>query len=158
MTASRSSPRSARGDIAGPRRSTSVVARLVTYGLVLGLVLGAWAEVERWPVTSFRLFSVVRTDRSFGLELVAVTATGERERVVPSGSGQVVANLSHQLQQLRGEPPADQRKRVLALLDLADMDPERYVEVGLERVERRLDPDGGPSTEIRRSVVAEVDL
>jgi hypothetical protein len=142
----------------GTSRSTGVVARLVTYGLVLGLVLGAWAEVEHWPVTSFRLFSVVRTDRSYGLELVAVTSGGDRERVAPKGSGQVVANLSHQLQQLRGEQPAQARKRVLALLDLADMDPDRYAAVNLERVERRLDPDGGPPSEVRRTVVAEVDL
>ena len=157
MTDVPASQRSGRGN-AGPRRSTGVVARVVTYGLVLGLALGAWAEVEHWPVTSFRLFSVVRTDRSFGLELVAVTPGGERERVAPTGSGRVVANLSHQLQELRGEPSAERRRRVLALLDLADMDPDRYVQVDLERVERRLDPGGGPSTEVRRTVVAEVDL
>ncbi len=134
------------------------MGRTVTYAVVAGLIFAAQAGIEQWPVTSFRLFSQVRTDRSFGLELVAVEPDGDRERVSLTGGSQVVANAGHQLQLLRSDPPGTQRTKVLTWLELVGMDPSEYEKVNLERVERRLDPDGGPAEEVRRTVVAEVDL
>lgn len=125
---------------------------------MLGLALGAWTHVEHWPATSFRLFSSVRTDRSFGLELVAVDAEGRRERLSLRAGDRVIANATHQMVQLRSATPAVRRARVLAWMELSGLDAEEFRVVNLERVERRLDPDGGPSTEVRRTVVEEVVL
>lgn len=132
--------------------------RLVTYGLVVGLLVGAWTNAEVWPVTSFRLFSAVRTDRTYGLELVAVRPDGHRETVKLGDGGGSVANPSHQLTAIRDASPATRRSRVIAMIDLSGLEVSDYRVVRLERIERRLDPDGGPSTEVARTVVAEVDL
>jgi len=147
----------ATGAMPDGRRSV-LWGRLVTYGLVLGLLVGAWTHTEHWPVTSFRLFSSVRTDRSFGLELVAVGPNGERERIPASaGEGATVGSI-HQLTDLRNAPPAVRRERVLSMMERAGLDVADYRVAQLERVERRLDPDGGPSTEVARTVVRTVEL
>ena len=132
----------------GGRRGRGALVRIVTYGTVAGLLLVAHLEVEPWPATSYRLFSQVRTDRAVGLELVAVHEDGTRER----------ASTSHQLPRLPAEPPEIRRRKVLAWLAIAEVDPSTVVAVQLERVERRFDPDGGPPTELRRTVVDEVFL
>ena len=132
------------------------IGRIISYGLVIGLVLVTVAGIERWPVTSFRLFSTVRTDRSFVLELVAIEPDGTRQRVPISRSTKGSAGTAHQLGELRAAPPAEQRAKVTAWMNAADMDLDRFELVALERVERRLDPDGGPPLEVRRAVVLEV--
>lgn len=134
------------------------LGRIITYGLVIGLVVTTVAGIERWPVTSFRLFSTVRTDRSFVLELVATQPDGTRQKVPISASTKGSAGTAHQLAELRLAPSAEQRAKVTAWMNAADMDLDRFEVAVLERVERRLDPDGGPPLEIRRSVVLEVVL
>lgn len=142
----------------GARRGRGALVRIVTYGTVAGLLLVAHLEVEHWPATSYRLFSQVRTDRSVGLELVAVHEDGTRERVSLVGAGEVLTTTSHQFPRLSAEPPEVRRRKVLAWLAIAEVDPSTVVAVQLERVERRFDPDSGPSTELRRTVVDEVVL
>ncbi len=133
-------------------------ARLVTYGLVAGLFLATQFHVERWPVTAFQLFSQVRTDRAVSLELVAVDADGGRQVVRLGEQSHRVGNPGHQLALLREDPPDEQLATVHEWLALAGLDAETYSHVQLERVERRLDPDGGPAEELDRVVVAEVVL
>ena len=142
----------------GGRRGRGALVRIVTYGTVAGLLLVAHLEVEPWPATSYRLFSQVRTDRAVGLELVAVHEDGTRERASLAGAGEVLTTTSHQLPRLPAEPPEIRRRKVLAWLAIAEVDPSTVVAVQLERVERRFDPDGGPPTELRRTVVDEVFL
>jgi len=140
------------------RRSRATWGRLVTYGLVAGLLLVAQLETEWWPVTSFRLFSQVRTDRSTALQLVAVDAGGGRTPVQLDDVTHRVGNVVQQLELLREDPPEVQRAKATAWLELVDLDPATVERVDLERVLRRLDPDGGPAAEVGRTVVAEIPL
>ena len=140
----------------GVDRKQRWMARAVTYGLVLVLGFGVVQQIEAWPITSYRLFSQVRTDRSTSLELVAVGADGTRTLVRPSG--EVAATTAHQYRELRLLDPDRQQTQVHAWLDSADVDAEGQAAVRLERVTRRLDPDGGPATELTRVLVVEVPL
>src|SRR5690606_25578204 len=99
----------------------------------------------------YRLFSQVRTDRSVGLELVAVGSDGTRE--VVRVRGEVAATTGHQFGRLRSMSRAEQQTKVRAWLDLAGVDATAVASVRLERVARRLDPDGGPATETDRTLV-----
>lgn len=132
------------------------LGRLVTYGLVLVLAFGVVEQVEAWPVTSYRLFSQVRTGQSTTLELVAVDGDGKRS--VVRIRGEVAATTSHQYRRLRLLDLAEQREQVRAWLALADIDAGALAAVRLERVTRQLDPDGGPATESARRLVVEVPL
>lgn len=133
------------------------LARVVTYGMVGVLAWAGLSTVEAWPVTSYRLFSAVRTDRSVTLELVAVTTSGERQ-VVSLGHGQVLSTTRHQFMQLRKESAVERERKVRTWLELADIDPRTVSRVNLERVERRLDPHGGRAKVVARTVVVETVL
>lgn len=133
---------------------TTWLARIVTYGILAVLAFGVWNHTEAWPVTSYRLFSHVRTGTSSSLELVAVDLDGEARVVRPRG--EVGALTGHQYRDLVGLDVASQRTLVRAWLDLAEIDPSTVQVVRLEQVGRQLDPDGGPSTETRRTVLVEV--
>ena len=61
-----------------------VIARLLGPGLVAVLLAVGVAEVEPWPLSSMRLFSQVRTDRSSGFE---VFVDGERLHLASLGRG-----------------------------------------------------------------------
>ncbi|GIJ00208.1 hypothetical protein CLV28_1922 [Sediminihabitans luteus] len=125
-----------------PDRRARVRARVVTYGLVGVLVVGALAKVEVWPLTSFHLFSAVRTGTSVGLELVAVADDGSRAPVVLDPAHPVLVTTAHEFGDLPGATPADQRRMVAAWLDAAHVDPADVSAVRLERVHRLADPDG----------------
>lgn len=131
-------------------------ARVVTYGLVVVLAGAVWTQTEAWPVTSYRLFSAVRTGTSASLELVAVGADGEPRPVRVTGGA--VAGTRHQYRELPGLPEAERRERVEAWLRVAGVDPATLVEVRLERVIRALDPEGGPSRVTGRVVIVAVPL
>ncbi|MEO6629671.1 MAG: hypothetical protein ABIP03_14020 [Aquihabitans sp.] len=147
-------PRAAHASSSARERS---LARVVTYGMVALLAWAAVSSVEAWPITSYRLFSAVRTDRSVSLELVAVTMGGKRQ-VVSLGHGQLLATTRHQFMLLRQDPDAERQRKVRAWLRLADIDAATVEQVDLERVERRLDPHGGPATVVARTVVVETVL
>lgn len=59
------------GDGGLPRR-----ARWVAYGLVALLALSVVAQVEWWPLSSFRLFSQARTGTATTWQVALVDATG----------------------------------------------------------------------------------
>ena len=132
-------------------------ARLVTYPVIAVLAVAVLCTVEAWPVTSFRLFSQVRTDTSTGYELVAIDGGGQRSIVQSKISGPA-ATTAHQYLDLRSMAVPDQQARVRAWLHLAGIDPDEVDRVLLERVEQRRDPDGGPPHLIARTVVVEVPL
>lgn len=134
--------------------ATAWRARVVTYGLVALLAFAVWTGTEAWPVTSYRLFSSVRTDKSVSLELVAVAPDGTTRTVRFSGGA--VAATSHRYRDLVGATPAEQRRLVDAWLSLSGIDRGEVKVVRLERVARRLDPDGGPATVTGRRVLVEV--
>jgi hypothetical protein len=60
------------------------MARLFGPGLVAVLLLVGVAEAEPWPLSSMRLFSQVRTDRSSGFE---VFVDGEQLHLAELGRG-----------------------------------------------------------------------
>ena len=132
--------------------------RVVTYGMVAGLLVAAQLEVEVWPVTSFRLFSQIRTDRSVALQLVAVDAQGARLPVPLDDVSDRVGNVVQQLELLRTDDTEVQRAKATAWLQLVGIGPEGVVRAELERVQRRLDPAGGPATVVDRSVVVVIPL
>ena len=61
-----------------------LVARLVGGGMIAALLVVGVAEVEPWPLSSMRLFSQVRTDRSSGFE---VFVDGQRLDLASLGRG-----------------------------------------------------------------------
>lgn len=130
-------------------------ARLVTYGLVILLATAVWQHTEAWPVTSYRLFSSVRTGTSSGLQLVAVSEDGTTQRVAPRG--ETVSTTAHRYGDLPGLAPEERRRLVRTWLLSADIDPETVRVVRLERVTRALDPDGGPAVETGRRIIIEVE-
>jgi hypothetical protein len=132
--------------------------RVVTYGVVAGLLVAAQLELEVWPVTSFRLFSQIRTDRSVGMQLVAVDADGARVPVPLDDVSDRVGNVVQQLELLRTDDPEVQRAKAIAWLQLVGIGPEGVERAELERVQRRLDPDGGPATVVGRTVVVVIPL
>jgi hypothetical protein len=117
------------------------LARRVTVGTVVALVLVALSGLEAWPLTSFRLFSTVRTGTSVGLQLEAVASDGTRTPVrVPSN--QVMSTTTHQFAHLAHARPEVQRAKVRAWLATAGLDPAAVTEVDLVRTTRSTDPTG----------------
>ncbi|GAB2460712.1 hypothetical protein [Xylanimonas ulmi] len=122
-------------------------ARAVTYGMVAVLLVAAVTHVELWPLTSFRLFSSVRTGGGAAYELTAVADDGARTRV--PARGQLLAALP------RRSPDAAVAQ-VDAWLGDAGIDPASVDVVVLERASWRLDPETLTRRETGREVVLEV--
>lgn len=117
------------------------LARRVTVGTVVVLLLVALSGLEAWPLTSFRLFSTVRTGTSVGLQLQAVAPDGTRTPVrVPAN--QVMSTTTHQFAHLAHARPEVQRAKVRAWLTTAGIDPATVTEVELVRTTRSTDPTG----------------
>lgn len=131
-------------------------ARAVTLAIVGVIVLGALAEVEAWPVTAFRLFSQVRTDTSSSLQLVVVHPDGSTAPLVLEPDDDVVVITGHQFATLRDLPPARQRAKVDAWLDLAHVSRADAASVRLERVTLRFEAATGTWVETGRTVVTRV--
>lgn len=126
----------------------------MTYPLLILLAFAVFQQVEAWPITSYRLFSKVRTDQSIALVLTVVHHNGETATLrLP---GDTVTTTRHQYRSLIGAKPAEQKTKVRVWLAAAKIDQRSVRSVRLERVIRRLDPSGGPAKEIRRVTVAEV--
>ncbi len=123
-------------------------ARRVTYGLVAVLLIAALAHLELWPLTSFRLFSSMRTATGSTLQLVATTSDGVRTTV--PAKPQMLARL----------PEASDVEAVTmvdAWLDDAGLDLAQTRTVTLERRMWRLDPETMESHETGRVVLREVE-
>jgi hypothetical protein len=133
------------------------VARWVTWGTLAVILVGAAAEQEIWPITSFRLFSVVRTADGVSTSLVAVRADGTRVPV-PLPSQEVLATTSHQLARLADATGTEQRAKIEAWLGLAGMDPDDYTTVAVHRTPWTMDPVTRERVTGEDRVVAEVTL
>jgi len=131
-------------------------ARVVTWTVLAVIVLGALCEVEAWPVTAFRLFSQVRTDTSSSLQLVVVHPDGTSSPLLLKPANDVVVITGHQYATLRDLPPARQRAKVDAWLDLAGVDRADVASVRLDRVTLRWDDATGRWVETKRAEVTEV--
>lgn len=106
-------PAAVAGDVA-PRR-----ARLVTYGLVGLLVFSVVAQVEWWPLSSFRLFSAARTATATSWQVALVDEAGA-EHVVAFGRLPRGYRGSHQLApELRTLPVSDRDAVCRAWADAA---------------------------------------
>lgn len=118
------------------------------------LLVTAVAHLELWPLTSYRLFSEVRTDTRTVLELVVVARDGTTS-VVPADPGVVTTDRRHR--ELPASSPDRRRERVTAWLAVAGADPADVDVVRLERVRTVLDPRTLDRRETARSVVLEVE-
>ncbi len=63
-------------------RRLPLATRVFVYGFLGAVLITGLAGAEAWPLTGWKLFSQVRTDRQVGWEAVTVDAAG-RERPVP---------------------------------------------------------------------------
>ncbi|QAY69728.1 hypothetical protein [Xylanimonas protaetiae] len=122
-------------------------ARQVTYGMVAVLAVTAVAHLELWPLTSFRLFSGLRTGTGATYELIAVATDGTRT-VVPTNH-QLVAKLPQ-------AAPDAVAAQVGAWLDDAGLAADALDVVVLERSTWELDPETLTTHETDRDVVLEV--
>lgn len=132
-------------------------ARRVTYTAVLVLLVAAAAHLELWPLTSYRLFSEVRTADRSGLELVAVDADGGRTVVRPGADNPVVATTGHQYGALPRVSAERRTAMVRAWLRAAGVDPADVAHVRLERVGRVTDARSLDGDETSRTLVLEVE-
>ncbi len=133
-------------------------ARIVTYGTVAVMALAVVFQVEAWPVTSFRLFSNVRTDTRSQLQLYVIASDGTRTLVHLRPDQSNVVKTSHQLRDVQAAPPPRQREMVEAWIIGGGLDPADGRLAVIERVRTRITRDGTPPTELSRSVVVEVPL
>lgn len=76
-------------------RCAPVIARVVTYGVVLVLVIAVALDAEWWPVSSMRLFSGERTSSSTSWEVDLVDATGIEHRLDLADLGPSFAGLDY---------------------------------------------------------------
>lgn len=136
-------------------------ARSVTYGAVALLLVAGVTGLEAWPVSSFHLFSSVRTDTSRPLELVAVHDDGTRTPVRLAADNPVLRTTAHQYRDLVTASADDRRAMATAWLRAADLDPGTVTSVRLERLTRVMEPSGAADwawRETARELVTEVDL
>ncbi|PZR52145.1 hypothetical protein DNL40_13115 [Xylanimonas oleitrophica] len=130
-------------------------ARRVTYGSVALLLVVAVAQVELWPLTSFRLFSHVRTGEGQTLRLVATAPDGQ---VVPVPVGaRSGGSTAHRLKDLAGAEPEAAREMVDGWLELAGVDPADVRTVRLERELWELDPVTLERRTVAVTVLVEVE-
>lgn len=120
--------------------------------------IAALDTVEAWPVTSFRLFSHVRTDTSVSTTLVAIDATGDAHMVRADSAHGFVTRTASQYSRLRTVAPDRARAMVDAWLESAGMDPADYVAVELRRKQVRLHADRAAPTVIDERTTWRLDL
>ena len=133
-------------------------ARRLTWGTVAVLLVAAATHLELWPLTSYRLFSDVRTGSVTTIELVAVDAEGVRTPLRLDPRNPVVVTTGRQYADVRGAAPQRQREMVHAWLVAADVDPADVAAVVLEKAYLQMDPVTRERAETRREVLVEVTL
>jgi len=121
----------------------SRIARRVTIGTIVVLLLVALVQLELWPLTAFRLFSTVRTGDSAGLQLVAIAPDGTQQPLRLPGD-QVLSTTGHQYPDLPHESAAVQRAKVRAWLVACGIDPADVAKVELVRTSRSAHASGTP--------------
>lgn len=120
-------------------RDERSVARRVTVGAVGLLLLVGLVEVELWPLTSYRLFSEVRTPDRVSTRLVAELPDGSTQTLVPGGTNPVLRTTTHQYGRLRHAGPVERAQLTQAWLAATGTAPDDVVELRLERVHQRMD-------------------
>jgi hypothetical protein len=134
-------------------------ARVVVLVLLGAFVASFLTEAELWPMSSFRLFSGLRSDQSSSVELVAVSANGSEQRIDVQRNRTAARSALHQVSTLPHLPLAEQQKEVRAWLGIAEMDPDAFVAVRLYRVTLRHSPDdGAPPKVLSTRLQVEVPL
>ena len=128
------------------------LARRVTVGTIVALLLVALSGLEAWPLTSFRLFSTVRTGTTTSYQLVAVAPDGTPTPVRLPGN-QVLSTTGHQYPDLPHESAQTQRAKVRAWLDAAGIDASDVAAVELVRTTKKPDAAGVPQVTDRTVVV-----
>lgn len=131
---------------------------MVTVAIIVTIIVTVFGGFEAWPLTSFRLFSGVRTGHSSSLSLVAITADGRSTPINADSHHIFVKRAGHLYHLIPARPPAEQRAMVDAWLDAAGMSPADYATVELRRTSEELDPAGGPPRAKKVRTVATVDL
>ena len=136
-TPTTSAPGSAPQPVPAPASSAAEVARarIVTFGFVALILAVSFAGLELWPLSGFRLFSMVRTPEQVSWQLRAVDATGgettmDLTRLPPYDSGSLQVT-----QQLSTMPVPQQQAIMAAWMHGLGMDPDRYSSVRLYRVD-----------------------
>lgn len=130
----------------------------MAYGVITALVVAAIGQVELWPLSSFRLFSEVRTGRRTSLSLVAVTTDNNTRPVDLSSDIRIVRSAQRQLPHLAELAPSDQRQKVRAWLRAAGIPADVVRLVLVVRTVIDLDPHGGPGTRRDRRTIHQVPL
>lgn len=148
----------ATGDMAVAEPSQRTLARRVLTTMMVLLLGSAVSGLELWPLSSYRLFSVVRSDSHAARVLVAVHGDGSRTPVHFGADNPVVATTAHLLDDVRHQSPQRQRRMAEAWLAVSDANLEDVVGLRVEIVRRVQDPDNLLWTEESRSIEADVTL
>jgi len=142
-------------------KTTSVVGRTVTYGVVGLIVTVCLTIVELWPLTSLHLFSAVRTSQTLSTELIAIVAVDEdptRVRLDFSDHGEVIAHTSHLFHKIPARTAPEQAEMIDAWLELANLDKDQVVSVQLERVRREMSEPTASWREVDRVITREMEM
>jgi hypothetical protein len=134
------------------------VGRVVTWSLLAVVAVAAVTGLELWPLTSFRLFSEVRTADQSRLELVAEHLDGTEEPLLVTQTNPVLVTTDRQYPDLPRQPEQVQREKVLAWLSVSGVDPATVGSVRLDRVARAYDEATRTWVDVGRTTVVDVDL
>lgn len=148
---------SSRDDEPGADRQRRL-ARTVTFTTIGVLLLAAAVQVEAWPLTAYRLFSVVRTDSQTTYQLVTVGVDGTEAPLRVDPGNPVLDTTRRQYADLPGLSASRRREKVLAWVAAAHLNPADVQSVRLERATRVMDPETQHWVETSRAIVVEVEL
>ena len=110
-------------------------ARIVTFGFVALILAVSFAGLELWPLSGFRLFSIVRTPEQVSWQLRAVDATGAETTMDPTRLPPYDSGSLQVTQQLSTMPVPQQQAIMAAWMHGLGMDPDRYSSVRVYRVD-----------------------
>ncbi len=141
-----------------PARRVRLLAYGVTCGILLVFTVAVVTDGEAWPITSFRLFSHVRTDTTASTTLVAVDDDGGEHPVRADADHVFVKRTTVRYATLRSVAPGRARVMVEAWLVSAGLDPADFESVELHRRTSRLHADGSPPEVLDEHTTWRLDL
>jgi len=133
--------------------------RIVTYGALLAVALVAFTGQEAWPLSSFSLFSEIRTGQSISWELVSVDGAG-REHPVPLGRDlEVSRGATHLMPGFHARSRREQQARAEAWLRGSGVALSTVRAVRIYRVVHQVSTDGrAPGRVVLENLSAAVAL
>lgn len=144
--------------LSGPERAATVRGRVVTY-LALLVVMGvALTGQEAWPLSSFALFSRVRTGESVSVQVVALRRDGREELVDLGRRHSATRGATHLIPHLRAKPRAVQVAEVSSWMQEAGIDPSDVVAARIYRTVREVSRDGTPGKVLRRRMTLQIPI